>query len=170
MNQWLADLRWWGPLSRLGATVALATFVLDQTNKWWTIHIFDLPTRGRVAVLPFLDLVYLINSGVSYSLIEMKSPAGQAALSLFAVAVSVGILAWLAQTTSRLGAISLGLIMGGALANALDRPFLGGVADFFQLHAFGYSWYVFNIADVAIVAGVIGLLYDSLLGESRTSR
>jgi signal peptidase II len=59
-------------------------------------------------------------------------------------------------------AVSLGLIIGGALANALDRLHLGGVADFFSLHAFGYYWYVFNIADVAIVAGVAGLLYDSL--------
>jgi signal peptidase II len=59
-------------------------------------------------------------------------------------------------------ALSLGLIMGGALGNALDRVLIGGVADFFSLHAFGFYWYVFNIADVAIVAGVIGLLYDSL--------
>jgi signal peptidase II len=59
-------------------------------------------------------------------------------------------------------AASLGLIMGGALSNAIDRILLGGVADFFSLHAFGYYWYVFNIADMAIVAGVVGLLYDSL--------
>jgi signal peptidase II len=62
-------------------------------------------------------------------------------------------------------AASIGLIMGGALGNAVDRVVLGGVADFFSLHAFGFYWYVFNIADAAIVAGVAGLLYDSLLAS-----
>jgi len=68
--------------------------------------------------------------------------------------------------TTRLVATSLGLIMGGAASNAIDRLTLGGVADFFSLHAYGFYWYVFNIADVAIVAGVVGLIYDSL-GPSR---
>lgn len=62
-------------------------------------------------------------------------------------------------------AVSLGLIIGGAVGNGIDRVLLGGVADFFLLHAFGYSWYVFNIADVAIVAGVAGLLYDSMIAS-----
>ena len=76
---------------------------------------------------------------------------------------------WLARgVTDKLVAASLGLIMGGALSNALDRILIGGVADFFSLHAFGYYWYVFNIADMAIVAGVAGLLYDSL-APSRNS-
>ena len=74
---------------------------------------------------------------------------------------------WLARgVTTSLVAVSLGLIMGGAASNAIDRLTLGGVADFFSLHAFGFYWYVFNIADVAIVAGVIGLIYD-FLGPSR---
>ena len=64
-------------------------------------------------------------------------------------------------------AVSLALIIGGAIGNAIDRLRIGGVADFFSLHAYGYYWYVFNIADVAIVAGVAGLLYESLLGESQ---
>ena len=74
----------------------------------------------------------------------------------------VGLAFWLATgATNAIMAVSIGLIIGGALANALDRLHLGGVADFFSLHAFGFYWYVFNIADVAIVAGVAGLLYDS---------
>ena len=64
-------------------------------------------------------------------------------------------------------AVSLALIIGGAIGNAIDRLRIGGVADFFSLHAYGYYWYVFNIADVAIVAGVAGLLYESFLGESQ---
>ena len=70
---------------------------------------------------------------------------------------------WLARgAMNGLTAVSIGLLIGGAVGNAIDRLHLGGVADFFLLHAYGYSWYVFNIADTAIVAGVIGLLYDSL--------
>ena len=65
-------------------------------------------------------------------------------------------------------AASVGLIIGGAIGNGIDRILIGGVADFFSLHAFGFYWYVFNIADVAIVAGVIGLLYDSLWGVAKT--
>ena len=83
-------------------------------------------------------------------------------LSGFAVLAVAGLSIWLVRgAMNGLLAISIGLIMGGALGNALDRLLLGGVADFFSLHAYGYYWYVFNIADVAIVAGVIGLLYDS---------
>jgi signal peptidase II len=84
------------------------------------------------------------------------------------LAATVALWVWLARgATSRLLAVSLGLIMGGAIGNAIDRLVLGGVADFFSLHAFGFYWYVFNIADVAIVAGVIGLLYDSLLASRK---
>jgi signal peptidase II len=79
---------------------------------------------------------------------------------------SLALWVWLARgATGRLMAASIGLIMGGALGNAVDRVVLGGVADFFSLHALGFYWYVFNIADVAIVAGVAGLLYDSLPGS-----
>lgn len=89
---------------------------------------------------------------------------GQVFLAGFGVAAVIALWIWLARgATGRLMAVSLGLIMGGALGNALDRLLIGGVADFFSLHAYGFYWYVFNIADMAIVAGVIGLLYDSLM-------
>jgi signal peptidase II len=87
---------------------------------------------------------------------------GQTALAVFALLAALVLSVWLARgANNRLMAGSLGMIIGGAIGNAIDRLHLGGVADFFLLHAFGYSWYVFNIADVAIVAGVIGLLYES---------
>lgn len=118
--------------------------------------------KGRVAVTPFLDLVFVKNLGVSYGLFPTGGQAGQIALASFAVLSVLALTLWVARgDMNRILAISIGLIMGGALGNALDRLLLGGVADFFQLHAFGFYWYVFNIADVAIVAGVIGLLYDS---------
>jgi len=118
-------------------------------------------------VTPFFDLVLVKNSGISYSFFEQESFMGQVLLAAFGVVAAMALWVWLARgATSRLMAVSLGLIMGGALGNALDRVLIGGVADFISLHAYGFYWYVFNIADVAIVAGVIGLLYDSL-GASR---
>ncbi|MDX2156818.1 MAG: signal peptidase II [Hyphomicrobiaceae bacterium] len=149
----------WGPMSRLGLWVVVATFALDQAHKWWMIHVYRIGERGRVHLAPFLDLVFVLNKGVSYGLLHNTGPW---LLTGFAVVTSLLLWGWLSHATSnRVIAWSLGLIIGGALANALDRVLLGGVADFFSLHAFGFYWYVFNIADVAIVAGVVGLLYDS---------
>jgi signal peptidase II len=91
------------------------------------------------------------------------SQEGQWLLAGFAALATLAMAVWLARgVTDKLVAVSLGLIMGGALSNAVDRLLIGGVADFFSLHAFGFYWYVFNIADMAIVAGVVGLLYDAL--------
>jgi signal peptidase II len=150
-----------GPWSRTGLTVALISLVLDQAHKWWMIGPYQIEAKKRVVVTPFLDLVYTVNKGVSYGM-----GAGWISpwmLSGFALAASCALIVWLATgATNRVMAWSLGLIIGGAVGNAIDRFHLGGVADFFSLHAFGYYWYIFNIADVAIVAGVIGLLYDSI--------
>lgn len=158
-------LRMWGPWSSIGLWVAAITFAVDQLNKWWMIWIYKLPERGRVRLTPFLDLVFVINKGVSYGLLENSGPW---LLSGFALLVSFALWLWLCQSnTTRILAVSLGLIIGGALANALDRPIYGGVADFYSLHALGYYWYVFNIADAAIVAGVAGLLYDSFWTSRR---
>ncbi|MGE3230686.1 MAG: signal peptidase II [Hyphomicrobium sp.] len=159
--------RWlWGPYSRLGMSVAAATFAVDQAHKWWMLLVFRIAEKGRVSVTPFLDLVFVKNTGISYSLLDQSSMAWQLVLALFSVIVSLALWAWLAAAgTGRLMAWALGLIIGGALGNGLDRVLIGGVADFFSLHAFGFYWYVFNIADVAIVAGVAALLYDSFIGS-----
>jgi len=159
--------RWlWGPYSRLALQVAATVFLIDQGHKWWIILVYKLREKGRVAITPFLDLVFVKNTGISYSLLDQSSYGWQIVLSLFAVAASAALWAWLAAAgTGRLMAVSLGLIIGGALGNGLDRLLIGGVADYFSLHAFGVYWYVFNIADVAIVAGVAALLYDSVIGS-----
>ncbi len=156
----------WGPWSRLCLSTALVALAADQCNKLWMIKSFRIEDRvrdhGPVAVTPFLDLVYVINKGVSYNIGSEAVP--QLALSTFALVASLAMLVWIARAgTGQLMAISVGMIVGGAIGNAIDRLWLGGVADFYLLHAFNYSWYVFNIADVAIVAGVIGLLYDSFV-------
>ena len=150
----------WGRWSGLGLSIAASTIVLDQACKWWMLTVFRIEEKGRVAVAPFLDLVYVKNLGISYGV--GAGFLGQGALAAFAIVAALAMTVWLARAgSSRLMAASLGLIIGGAIGNAIDRVHLGGVADFFSLHAFGFYWYVFNIADVAIVAGVIGLLYDS---------
>ena len=152
----------WGRYSGTGALVALLTLAADQAHKWWMLGPYDIVAKGQVTITPFLDLVFKKNTGISYSLLDMASFKWQIVLSAFAVAASVFMWLWLARLASgRLMAASLGLIIGGALGNAVDRIRIGGVADFFSLHAYGFYWYVFNIADVAIVAGVLGLLYDS---------
>jgi signal peptidase II len=157
----------WSRWAPLGLVVALTTAGADQLHKWWMLYVYDIASKGRVAVTPFLDLVYVKNIGISYSLFNQDSQAGQYVLAAFALVASIALWVWLNRAShSRLMTWSLALIIGGALGNGIDRILLGGVADFFSAHAFGFYWYVFNIADVAIVAGVAGLLYDSLKGES----
>ncbi len=158
----------WGPHSALAAAVATTTLVLDQANKLWMLLVYGIEGRGRVHVTPFLDFVYVLNTGVSYSMLDSSSYSWQLALAAFAAVASLAMWIWLARAgESRLMAWGLGLIIGGAVANAVDRLWLGGVADFYSLHAFGFYWYVFNIADVAIVAGVVALLYDSFIASRK---
>jgi signal peptidase II len=142
--------------------------VADQAAKLWLVDVFDLADRGRLAVAPFVDFVLTWNTGISYGLFPQQGAVGQYALLAFKVAAVVFLWAWLARSPSRLTAVALGLIIGGAVGNAIDRLHWPGVADFVLLHAetarWSFRWYVFNLADVAIVAGVVGLLYESMLG------
>ena len=167
MDQTKSPSLLWGRWSALGLAVALVTVAIDQAHKWWMLGPYDIANKGRVQITSFFDLVFVKNTGISYSLFDQDSQAGQNMLAAFAVIASLAMWVWLARSgTGRLLAWSLGLIIGGALGNGIDRLLIGGVADFFSAHAFGFYWYVFNIADVAIVAGVAGLLYDSLQPES----
>jgi len=157
LRDWL-----WGPLSPLGLGIAASTVLADQAHKAWMLYVYDIGAKGTVAITSFFDLVLVWNQGISYGLLPQESAAGRWGLILFALGASLALAVWLARLESRLAAVSIGLIIGGALGNAIDRIAYGAVADFFSLHAFGYQWYVFNIADAAIVAGVVGLLYESL--------
>ena len=152
----------WGPMSPLGLGVAIATALLDQAHKAWMLYVYDIGAKGVVTITPFFDLVLVWNQGISYGLLPQASALGRFGLIVFAFAASLALAAWLARVTTPLGAVSIGLIIGGAIGNVIDRIAYSAVADFFSLHVFGLQWYVFNIADAAIVAGVAGLLYESL--------
>jgi signal peptidase II len=156
----------YGPLTRFGLTAAAVIALLDQASKLYLLFIFELGARGNVHVLPFVDFVLTRNTGISYGLFQQSGPLGQWMLLVFKALAVLLLLIWLARAGTRLTAVSLGLIIGGAVGNAIDRLAYGWVADFVLFHvstaSWRFYWYVFNLADVAIVAGVIGLLYESL--------
>jgi signal peptidase II len=156
------------PLLRSGILTAAVALLLDQASKLWLLYVFDLARRGAVAVTPFFDLVLAWNTGISYGWFADQGATGQALMLAFKVVAVVVLAVWMARSTTKLATIALGLIIGGAIGNAIDRLAWGAVVDFALLHVkFGdrtYNWYVFNLADCAIVAGVAALLYDSFFG------
>jgi signal peptidase II len=157
-----------GPLTRFGLTVATAACLLDQITKYYLLAVFNLAANGPVRLGPYLDIVLARNTGISYGLFQTQAPLGQWVLLAFKAAAVMLLWFWLAHAKDRLTAVSLGLIIGGAIGNAIDRLAYGWVADFVFFHIstanWRFDWYVFNLADVAIVAGVIGLLYESVAG------
>jgi signal peptidase II len=157
-----------GPLTSFGLAVAAITCLIDQASKLYLLFVVDLANHP-LRLGPFFDFVLTRNAGISYGLFQTQGAIGQwVLLGLKALAVAL-LWLWLSRTQIRLTALSLGLIIGGAVGNAIDRLAYGWVADFVLFHIssgnWRFNWYVFNLADVAIVAGVIGLLYDSLAGE-----
>jgi signal peptidase II len=155
---------------RAGLVAGLVVCAVDQLVKLWLIFVFDLGGKGFVSLAPILDLVLVWNTGISYGLFQQESDLGRWVLLGLKVAAVALLTIWLFRASSRLTAISLGLIIGGAVGNAIDRLAYGAVADFVLFHittqTWQFRWYVFNVADAAIVAGVIGLLYDSLRGSA----
>jgi signal peptidase II len=156
-----------GSQTRFGFTVAAIVCLLDQASKVYLLLVFDLAANGPVRLGPFIDIILTRNTGISYGLFQTQGPLGQWVLLGFKAVAVLLLWIWLAYARDRLTALSLGLIIGGAFGNAIDRLAYGWVADFVFFHIstpnWQFNWYVFNLADVAIVAGVIGLLYESLV-------
>jgi signal peptidase II len=142
----------------VGLSAAVLGIVIDQGVKAWMLGPFAIDEKGRVAVTSFLDLVMVWNRGISYGLLEQDHDLGR--WLLIAVGVGGALLFgwWLWSTRNVLAAVSLGLVIAGAVSNVIDRLMHGAVADFFLFHVGRFEWYVFNVADAWIVAGVIGLL------------
>ena len=149
----------------IAATVALA---LDQASKIWLLHVFDIAHRGAVKLTPFFDLVLAWNIGISFGWFQSDDQLAQIALMVVKAVAVIALAIWMARSHTLLATVALGLIIGGAIGNAIDRVAYGAVVDFALFHVqIGgntFNWYVFNLADVAIVAGVAALLYDSFLG------
>jgi signal peptidase II len=142
--------------------VALA-LILDQATKIFLLYGLGLapwPPDKHIDVLPFFNIVMVWNKGVSYGWLWWVGPT---LLELFTMAVVAVLGFWLWISQRLVLTVGLGLVIGGALGNLIDRLAYGKVADFFHFHGDVYGWYVFNVADAAITFGVIALLYDALL-------
>ena len=144
-----------------GFILAIATLAVDQGNKLWLIDVYDIGSRQPVRLAAFLDVIFAKNPGISYSLLSAHTPAARWGLVAFTFVATLAIGLWLWRTSMWIVALALGLILGGALGNAIDRFSYGWVADFYYFHWGSFHWYVFNLADVAIVGGVGMLLLDS---------
>jgi signal peptidase II len=149
-----------------GLLSALATLAIDQASKFWLLHVLDIAHRGTVRITPFFDLVLAWNIGISFGWFQNDNPIAQIGLMVVKALAVIALAVWMSRSRTLLATISLGMIIGGAIGNAIDRFAYGAVVDFalFHIQIAGkpFNWYVFNLADVAIVAGVVGLLYDSL--------
>ena len=146
-----------------GLLTAFLVLGLDQASKHWVLTHIDLPDVGSIDLLPFLSLTMVWNHGVTFGLLAHFGAVGTWLLAGIALAVVALLLRWLLRAETWPVALAIGGIAGGAIGNVIDRMRFGAVVDFIHAHAFGYSWYVFNVADAAIVCGVATLLLDGIL-------
>jgi signal peptidase II len=149
-----------------GLAAAALALALDQGSKLlllYGFHFIGMGEHESVSVLPFFNLVMVWNRGVSYGLFPAHGPLETGVLAIFSLGATLALGWWLWGTQRQILAAGLGLVIGGALGNLIDRVIYGKVADFFHFYAHGYDWYVFNVADCAISVGVVALLYDAVL-------
>ncbi len=151
---------------RIGLAVAAVLLAADQASKWWILEELRLPEVRHVPLLalgPFgLDLSMVWNRGVTFGLLSGEGPWNHLIQATLAAGIAVFLLRWLARAETPAVAAALGAVIGGAIGNVLDRLRFGAVVDFVDAHAWGWHWYVFNIADAGIVCGVAVLIADAL--------
>ncbi|WP_068301932.1 signal peptidase II [Kordiimonas lacus] len=150
-----------GPYFRKGLLGAAGLLVADQLSKWWILEGLKLPEKGSVELLPFLNFSMVWNRGISMG-IPLGESLGKWGIIVLTGLISLWVAKWLFDTVKKMEAWGLALILGGAIGNIIDRFLHGAVVDFVHLHAGGYSFYVFNVADAAITIGVVLLLIDGL--------
>ncbi|MDP3407099.1 signal peptidase II [Bosea sp. (in: a-proteobacteria)] len=153
---------------RLGLAVVLVVFLADQALKLWLLFGLRLAETGPFAVTPFMNIVLAWNRGISYGLFQQHSDIGRWGLVVISIVAAIWLGRWMWREERPLTVIGLALIVGGALGNGLDRAVYGAVVDFVHLHWGSFSWYIFNIADAAIVVGVVALLYESFRPGAET--
>jgi signal peptidase II len=158
---------------QIGYAIAVAVLALDQAVKAFFLYGLNwIASRDGllvqpIEVTPFFNFVMVWNHGISYGLLQASSDFERWLLTFFAAGVIGFLIWWLRGVQDLRLAQAIGLIIGGAVGNVIDRMLYGAVADFFHLHAFGYDWYVFNIADTAVVLGVMVMGFDLALSEWR---
>jgi signal peptidase II len=152
-------------LTSLGLAAAAIVLAADQASKWYVRDVLHLPERGTLPVLPVLNLTMVWNRGVTFGLLDAAGPWAAPLLVLGALAIVAALGVWLWRAERWPVAAALGAIAGGAVGNVIDRLRFGAVVDFIHAHAFGWSWYVFNVADAAIVCGVAVLILDGMRGR-----
>jgi lipoprotein signal peptidase len=150
-------------LTLLGLLTALVELAADQASKYWVLHGIDLPATGQIVLLPVLNLTFVWNRGVTFGLLSGYGTWSYLVLAAVALGVVAALGVWLRRAESPLAAMSLGAIAGGAVGNVIDRLRFGAVADFIDVHVGAWHWYVFNVADAAIVCGVAALVLENLL-------
>lgn len=148
--------------ARQGALIALVILILDQLSKLWLLFVYQIEMNGDLRLAPFATITLVWNRGISYGLLQQEADLGRWALVIVSFVAAVAFGFWLRQNPPRLVAWALGLVIGGAIGNGIDRFAYGAVVDFVHLHWGGFSWYVFNVADCAIVVGVALLLLDAI--------
>ncbi|PPR24715.1 MAG: Lipoprotein signal peptidase [Alphaproteobacteria bacterium MarineAlpha10_Bin3] len=150
---------------RLGIGIAIAISALDQLTKWIVLNVVMTPPQ-TIAITDFFNLVLVANRGISFGLLSSDSPWGQPLLIALALALSAMLVFWLRGADNRLLAGSIGLVLGGAVGNAIDRVNHGAVIDFLDFYLGAYHWPAFNLADAAIVIGVAAIILEGLFAGS----
>jgi len=156
-------------ISKLGlAAYGLAAFVIvaDQLSKYWILYVYDLPARFSTPIAGPFSLTMVWNRGVSFGLFRADADLVRWLLTIFSIGVAIALAIWVRKAHRPLLAIGLGLVIGGAIGNAIDRIRFGAVVDFLDFQRLGFFPWVFNVADSAITIGVVFLLLDSLRKES----
>jgi lipoprotein signal peptidase len=146
---------------RIGLIAAVLVLIADQASKWAMLSPLDLPQRGVIELAPVLNLAMVHNTGVTFGLLTGFGEWGHLLLAGLALCVVAALGVWLRRAETPLAATALGAIAGGAIGNVIDRLRFGWVVDFIDAHLGNWHWYVFNVADAAIVCGVIALVIDS---------
>ena len=150
-------------MKRLGFGIAALVFLLDQLTKYWILAVVRLPERGYIEVLPVFRLTYVENIGVSMGLFNAYTAVGRWFLVVVTGGIAAAVAVWISREKARADVIALGLVLGGALGNIVDRVRFGYVVDFLHFFWGEHSFWVFNVADAAISTGVLLLLSRALM-------
>lgn len=153
----------------LGLVPATLLFIADQVSKWWILEQIQLPRLGRIEISPIFDLTMVWNYGVSFGLLKAGSELERWGLVVLSGVISAVFAVWLARAERRLTALALGIVIGGALGNMVDRIRYGAVADFLDFSGL-YFPYVFNVADAAITIGAAVLFLDLMFNDPKKAR